>query len=125
MRHIDKIDIFIDKELSQFFKAKNFKEIDRVSQSMGACRTYQNGGITLRLLCNRGIIDIEVGPKSSTKKFRCIPMIKDIEEPAPKGRWNLSLEEQAKFLITNYKAISQNLREENYIRYFKKIDANY
>lgn len=125
MRHIDKIDKFVNSGFDRFLKEKNFKEIDRVSQSMGAYRTYRNGGITLRLICDRGILDIEVGPKSSTSIFRCISMVKDIEEPAKNGRWSLSLEEQAKFLIANYKAITKNLSEEDFKHYFDIIDANY
>ena len=81
---------------------------------MGAYILFQNHHINLLIICDRGITDIEVGPKSLKKgKHYCISFFKDLIEPASRGRWNLSLDKQLEFIENQYEWFSENLSIKN------------
>lgn len=69
MHYIDEIDKWAQDHLLEKLKGKKLKEVDKLSGSMGAYRTYANHYLAIRVICDRGVFDIEAGPSGNTNEL--------------------------------------------------------
>ena len=122
MHYVDKIDQWVKAHMFSKLENRKFYEIDKLSGGMGAYRTYANKHLTIRVICDRGIYDIEVGPSGQDREMWSVGFVKDYLEPATKGRWNLNLEQSLDFIVSNYSWFVENFTQSQYKDTFKKID---
>ena len=67
-------------------------------------------------------MSLSVGPSKSKHNFIHSSFIKDYLNPAPSGRWNLSLEDSQSFIETNYDWIKESFENKNYKNTEAKIN---
>ncbi|GHE98124.1 hypothetical protein [Thalassotalea profundi] len=114
MHYIYEIERWAKNNLLVKLQDKKFREIDKMSGSMGAYKTFENNFICISVYCERGIYGIEVGPAKIKQKLWPVSFIKDLIEPASKGRWNLNLEQSIDFIVTHYDWLIDNFSFNNY-----------
>lgn len=107
----------LDEAISKYFDSLianyNFSLIKQEAFGLGALKDYENENLYMRIVNDKGIISLEVGPKSNTEQARDIALYKELKEPPKQGCWNLSLQEQAEYLEDNWEWFLNALNEEH------------
>ena len=92
----------IRKYFEDLIERRRFRLKREDAYSMGALKEYECEEFIMQIVNDKGIVTLEVAPKSLPDKTRGIAQYKELLVPPLKGHWNLSLEEQASFLETNW-----------------------
>jgi hypothetical protein len=61
-------------------------------------RQYVCGNVLIRVLNERGLLDLQLGSIESDKSLRSASSFRDVLDPPALGRWNFGLADAAKFL---------------------------
>ena len=121
----------IDRDLDEVIKSQIGPLINRlglVKAGAGTSgpfsfRDYVSGNLTMRILNERGLLGIEVGPTNQQGDFRAVGIFKDALMPPPSGRWNLSIEQQCEFIEANWDWFVEHLRADKASKTIAEVDA--
>ena len=107
-----KLEDAIEKYFRVFIEGHGFKLVNEYASGMGALKDYESENLFIRIVNDKGIISLDVAPKSNPKKMYDIALYKELREPPARGSWNLSLQEQAQYLEDNWIWFNENLTGE-------------
>ena len=108
------LDNAISKYVAPLARKYDFVPIHREAMGMGALQDYEAGNLFVRIVNDQGIISFEVGPKNHPEKAWDVSIFKEYLNPPKKGVLNLSLEQQAEFLDTNWSWLTEVLSESQF-----------
>lgn len=111
----------IKKYIEPLVNKYKFISINEEAYGMGALHDYEAENIFLRVVNDKGIIDVSVAPKNHPNKLWDVTIFKEYLEPPKKGVLNLSLLEQTQFLDTNWAWLNDILSEKKYKETLKEI----
>ena len=117
-----KLDAAIEKYFRVLLERHGFTLVNEYESGMGALKDYKGENLLIRIINDRGIISLDVAPKSNPQKMYDIALYKEFREPPARGSWNLSLQEQADYLEDNWAWFNKNLTGEEADRTLEKLE---
>lgn len=91
------------------------------SSRRGLC-DYTAGNVYVRISCDRGSLEVEVGP--SADKLRAVSFYKDLIAPPEAGRWNLSVEQACDFIEGQWSWFMEHFTEQRIAETLRQLDAD-
>ena len=115
MGMLPSLDSAIGEQLSALIERRGWRALSVNNGVRYADRDYVCGHVLLRVRNELGLIDLEVGSVESEESLRSASSFRDLLDPPPSGRWNLSLG-AGWFIDENWDTVcamvsSQNWRE--------------
>ena len=112
----------IEKYFRVLIEGHGFRLVNEYASGMGALKGYESENLFIRIVNDKGIISLEIAPKSNPKKMYDIALYKELREPPLRGSWNLSLQEQAEYLEDNWTWFNKNLTSEEADNTLEKLE---
>ena len=104
-----KLEDAIKKYFRVLIEGHELRLVNEYESGMGALKDYQSENLFIRIVNDKGIISLDIAPKSNPNKTYDIALYKELREPPARGSWNLSLQEQAEYLEDNWAWFNENL----------------
>ena len=101
MSLIEQLDKVIATHVLPLAQRHQWKEMNSQASSMGALRDYVAGNLYIRVVNDRGLVDIEIGSVHKRKDLRCASFFKDLLAPPRKGAGTSQLSSNASSWRTN------------------------
>ena len=98
------------------------KCLNERAAGMGALKDYESQDLLIRIVNDKGIVSLEVGSTHRQDKKWDISLVKDYLDPPHAGSWNLSLQEQVKFLEENWEWFLQRFSESKIEKTMQALD---
>lgn len=92
----------IDKYFAPLVQKYDFALENEKAYGMGALKDYSAENVLVRVVNDRGIVSFEIAPLSDRDRRFEIAMFKEYLNPPKLGVLNLSLQQQADFLDSNW-----------------------
>ena len=99
----------IVKYFRVLIKGHGLKLVNEYESGMGALKDYESENLFIRIVNDKGIISLDIAPKSNPAKTYDIALYKELRDPPNRGCWNLSLKEQAEYLADHWAWFNKNL----------------
>ena len=119
---------------SQYLEQAVVKTVEPVAQrlhwsrvrdedsSRGALRDYTAGNVCVRISCDRGLLEVQVGP--STDNLRAVSFYKDLIAPPEAGHWNPSVEQACDLIESQWSWFLEHFTEERMAETLRQLDAH-
>ena len=98
----EKLEEAIKKYFRGLLKKHGLRLVKEFASGVGALKDFESENLFLRIVNDKGIVSLEIAPKSNPEKIYDIALYKELREPPAQGNWNLSLQEQADYLEDNW-----------------------
>ena len=116
-----KLEHAIEKYLRVFIERHGLKLVNEYKSGMGALKDYESDNLFIRIVNDKGIISLDIAPKSNPAKTYDIALYKELRDPPKRGCWNLSLKEQAEYLADHWAWFNKNLTGANASNTLEKL----
>ena len=117
-----KLEDAIEKYFHVLIEGHGFRLMNEYASGIGALKDYESENLFIRIVNDKGIISLDIAPKSNPKKRYDIALYKELREPPARGSWNLSLQEQAQYLEENWTWFNRNLTSEKADNTLEKLE---
>ena len=117
-----KLEDAIEKYFHVLIEGHGFRLVNEYASVMGALKDYESKNLFIRIVNDKGIISLDIAPKSNPEKTYDIALYKELREPPVRGCWNLSLQEQAEYLEDNWVWFNNNLTGEETDKTLEKLE---
>jgi hypothetical protein len=117
-----KLEDAIEKYFRGLIEGHGFRLVDEYASKMGVLKGYESENLFIRIINDKGIISLDIAPKSNPQKMYDIALYKELREPPVRGSWNLSLQEQADYLEDNWVWFNKNLTGEEIDNTLEKLE---
>ena len=118
-----KLEDAIEKYFRVLIEAHGFRRVNEYASGMGALKDYESENLFIRIVNDKGIISLDIAPKSNPEKTYDLALYKELREPPAHGCWNLSLQEQAEYLENNWVWFNKSLTGEETDKTLEKLEA--
>jgi hypothetical protein len=120
---LEKLEEAIHLYIRELADRKGWEEVHREHSAMGALRDYRCGNLLIRVINERGLVDVEIAPASQITSFRSVSLLMDWLQPAKQGRWNLGIGGSAKFLQQHWDRLDSLLSPQQCKASLEEVDA--
>ena len=117
-----KLDDAIEKYFRTLIEKHGFRLVNEYESGMGALKDYESENLFIRIVNDKGIISLDIAPKSNPNKTYDIALYKELREPPASGSWNLSLQDQAEYFEDNWAWLNNNLTGEKTDKTLDKLE---
>ena len=117
-----KLEDAIEKYFRMLIEEHRFRLVNEYASGMGALKNFESENLFIRIVNDKGIISLDIAPKSNPEKTYDIALYKELREPPASGSWNLSLQEQAEYLEDNWAWFNNNLTGEKTDNILKNLE---
>ncbi len=114
MTYLDELEGAFARHFSEL--AKRWQWVARPSETFptGARLEYVAGNVRVRVVNERRLLYVEVGPVAAPETSFTVSQVKDLLEPARRGRWSLSLSDSADFLERRWELLDREFSVEQF-----------
>ncbi|WP_432461016.1 hypothetical protein [Agarivorans sp. QJM3NY_25] len=119
---LDKLNCVISEFVEPLILKYQWTLDNEIASGMGAIKEYVGKEIYIRVVNDRGLLDIEIGSKHDKERLRCVSFFKDWKTPPWRGQSNLSVGQQCAFLNENWSQLNELLNEKNANQTIKAVD---
>lgn len=89
----------------------------------GAFIEFVSGNIRVRLVNDRRLMDVELGPVTAPSASFTVSQLKDLLEPPRHGQWRLSLSESAEYLDRQWDLLNRELAPTRVTGLLKRLSS--
>jgi hypothetical protein len=121
---LQQLNAAIARYVHEVAERRGWQEFESKQYSnFGASRDYHAGNLHLRVMNDRGLVDLEVGAVSQPRSLRSASFYRDLLDPPALGVWNLGIGDQTKFVDDKWDVLQEMLAPDSWQATLDQIDT--
>jgi hypothetical protein len=121
---LEKLYAFIEQHVQAVADRRHWQKFrsEEFGGQGGIC-DYLAGNLLLRIVNERGLIDLEIGAAAIPSSLRSASFYRDLLDPPAEGRWNMGVGDETKFVDKYWDDLQRMLAPDEWQVTIEKVDA--